>query len=85
MAAIYVDRHTDLKELLAMAGKSEDATLLIPDLQRPYVWQPNQVIVLRGPLEGCCSLLRTRASAKAFTRVRIEGRFNFLFEQRKQF
>jgi 5-methylcytosine-specific restriction endonuclease McrA len=29
-----------------MAGKSEDATLLIPDLQRPYVWLPSQVIVL---------------------------------------
>jgi len=29
-----------------MAGKSEDATLLIPDLQRPYIWEPTQVVVL---------------------------------------
>ena len=29
-----------------MAGKSEDATLLIPDLQRPYVWLPSQVVAL---------------------------------------
>ena len=29
-----------------MAGKSEDATLLIPDLQRPYIWDPTQVVVL---------------------------------------
>ncbi len=29
-----------------MAGKSEDATLLIPDLQRPYIWDPSQVVFL---------------------------------------
>jgi uncharacterized protein with ParB-like and HNH nuclease domain len=46
MAQIYSDQHNTLKALLGMAGKSEDATLLIPDLQRPYVWQPSQVIVL---------------------------------------
>src|ERR1017187_605923 len=46
MATIYSDQHKPLKELLAMAGKSEDATLLIPDLQRPYIWDPNQVVVL---------------------------------------
>jgi Protein of unknown function DUF262 len=46
MATIYGDQHTPLKTLLGSAGKSEDATLLIPDLQRPYVWQPSQVIVL---------------------------------------
>ena len=46
MAAIYSDQHNPLKAILASAGKSEDATLLIPDLQRPYVWQPPQVIVL---------------------------------------
>jgi hypothetical protein len=46
MSTIYGDQHRPLKELLAMAGKSEDATLLIPDLQRPYVWLPSQVIVL---------------------------------------
>jgi 5-methylcytosine-specific restriction endonuclease McrA len=46
MATIYGDQHIPLKALLASAGKSEDATLLIPDLQRPYVWQPKQVIDL---------------------------------------
>jgi hypothetical protein len=46
MAAIYSDQYSVLKELLAMAGDRQDATLLIPDLQRSYVWQPNQVIVL---------------------------------------
>lgn len=50
MAAIYGDQHSVLKELLAMAGNHEDATLLIPDLQRPYVWQPSQVIVLINSL-----------------------------------
>jgi hypothetical protein len=46
MATIYSDQHRPLKELLAMAGKSDDATLLIPDLQRPYIWDPTQVVVL---------------------------------------
>ena len=44
MATIYSDQHSSLKTLLGTAGKSGDATLLIPDLQRPYVWQPSQVI-----------------------------------------
>jgi hypothetical protein len=38
--------HRPLKELLSMAGKGEDATLLTPDLQRPYIWDPSQVVVL---------------------------------------
>ena len=46
MATIYGDQHIPLKSLLAQAGKSDDATLLIPDLQRPYVWHPSQVILL---------------------------------------
>src|SRR5271167_4113526 len=46
MATIYSDQHAPLKELLAMAGKIEDATLLIPDLQRPYIWEPTKVVVL---------------------------------------
>jgi Protein of unknown function DUF262 len=46
MATIYSDQHQPLKELLAMAGKSEGATLLIPDLQRAYIWDPTQVVVL---------------------------------------
>jgi len=37
MAMIYGDKHDPLKAILASAGKSEDATLLIPDLQRPYI------------------------------------------------
>lgn len=46
MATIYSDQHRLLRELLAMAGKTEDATLLIPDLQRPYIWSPSQVVNL---------------------------------------
>jgi hypothetical protein len=46
MAAIYGDQHRPLKELLAMAGKNENATLLIPDLQRPYIWDLTQVVIL---------------------------------------
>ncbi|MGH8012718.1 MAG: DUF262 domain-containing protein [Candidatus Binataceae bacterium] len=46
MTTIYSDQHRSLKDLLGMAGNSEDATLLIPDLQRPYVWLPSQVTVL---------------------------------------
>jgi Protein of unknown function DUF262 len=46
MATIYSDQHSSLKRLLDMAGKSGDATLLIPDLQRPYIWQPKQVVLL---------------------------------------
>jgi hypothetical protein len=46
MSTIYGDQYSPLKELLAMAGKTEDATLLIPDLQRPYVWFPSQVVLL---------------------------------------
>jgi hypothetical protein len=50
MAAIYGDQHKTLKALLDTAGMSEDATLLVPDLQRPYVWHPLQVIVLLDSL-----------------------------------
>jgi hypothetical protein len=50
MAAIYGDQHKTLKALLETAGMSEDATLLVPDLQRPYVWHPLQVIVLLDSL-----------------------------------
>jgi hypothetical protein len=46
MSSIYGDQHRPLKDLLTMAGETGDATLLIPDLQRPYVWVPSQVIVL---------------------------------------
>jgi hypothetical protein len=50
MATIYGDQHISLKSLLDKAGMKQDATLLIPDLQRPYVWQPAQVIVLMDSL-----------------------------------
>jgi hypothetical protein len=46
MSAIYQDAHCALRDLLAMASKPEGATLLIPDLQRPYVWVPRQVVDL---------------------------------------
>jgi hypothetical protein len=46
MATIYRNQTIPLKELLALAGDSGDATLLIPDLQRPYIWDPRAVIVL---------------------------------------
>jgi hypothetical protein len=44
MPTIYDSRDEPLKELLRKA--SERATLLIPDLQRPFVWSPQQVIDL---------------------------------------
>ena len=46
MAQIYSDQHLSLKDLLAISGRNEEATLLIPDLQRPYVWSPVQVTML---------------------------------------
>jgi hypothetical protein len=46
MSTIYSDQYKTLNEILSIAGKKEDATLLIPDLQRPYVWTPLQVTVL---------------------------------------
>ena len=46
MATIYVDQHCALSDLLNLASNEQGATLLIPDLQRPYVWDPQQVIRL---------------------------------------
>lgn len=46
MATIYGDKPCDLHELLGWAYNDQGATLLIPDLQRPYVWSPSQVIWL---------------------------------------
>jgi len=46
MAGIYVDQHCELNELLTRANSDQGATLLIPDLQRPYVWSPRQVVWL---------------------------------------
>ena len=50
MAGIYVDQHCDLSELLKRANNDQGPTLLIPDLQRPYVWSPRQVILLMDSL-----------------------------------
>src|SRR5258708_36821218 len=46
MAGIYGDEHCDLSDLLNSANNDQGATLLIPDLQRPYVWSPRQVVLL---------------------------------------
>lgn len=46
MPQIYHDNHATLSTLLEEASAPQGATLLIPDLQRPYVWTPRQVIVL---------------------------------------
>jgi hypothetical protein len=43
MAGIYGDQHCELNDLLGRANNDQGATLLIPDLQRPYVWTPGQV------------------------------------------
>lgn len=44
--SIYDSDQKTLDKLLELAGVRDDATLLIPDLQRPYVWNPVQVIRL---------------------------------------
>jgi len=46
MPQIYHDNHATLSTLLEEAGANTGATLLIPDLQRPYVWTPKQVSLL---------------------------------------
>jgi len=46
MAQVYSDKHEELSTLLEQAGLDKGATLLIPDLQRPYVWSPRQVVLL---------------------------------------
>jgi hypothetical protein len=46
MANIYAEKSETLYELLDRARSDDGATVLIPDLQRPYVWMPNQVALL---------------------------------------
>lgn len=46
MANIYDQDSQHLYELLDKASAQTGATVLIPDLQRPYVWSPNQVVLL---------------------------------------
>lgn len=43
---IYKDGGEPLHELLKAASSEQGATLLVPDLQRPYVWTPSQVTLL---------------------------------------
>ncbi|MSU24855.1 MAG: DUF262 domain-containing protein [Opitutus sp.] len=50
MAKIYSDSHEELHRLLSRASSENGATLLIPDLQRPYVWSPSQVVLLLDSL-----------------------------------
>lgn len=46
MANIYEPKSEDLHLLIERASSGQGATVVIPDLQRPYVWHPNQVILL---------------------------------------
>jgi hypothetical protein len=43
---IYKEGGEPLYELLKAASSDQGATLLVPDLQRPYVWTPSQVALL---------------------------------------
>ncbi|WAM28310.1 DUF262 domain-containing protein [Myxococcus sp. NMCA1] len=43
---IYDEGSEPLHELLKGASSDQGATLLVPDLQRPYVWTPSQVTLL---------------------------------------
>ena len=46
MARIYTEQNEELYKLLDKAANTSGATLVIPDLQRPFVWTPNQVTLL---------------------------------------
>lgn len=46
MANIYKEGSEELHQLLKRAGDAAGSTILVPDLQRPYVWTPNQVTLL---------------------------------------
>jgi uncharacterized protein with ParB-like and HNH nuclease domain len=46
MARNYSDAAIELHKLVEDASLDSGATLLIPDLQRPFVWTPTQVILL---------------------------------------
>jgi hypothetical protein len=51
MSNIYKPDIKELHKLIQMVGDDgEGATLLIPDLQREYVWQPKQIILLADSL-----------------------------------
>ena len=56
MANIYEEKSEALHQLLDHARSDDGATVLIPDLQRPYVWTPNQVsLLLDSLIRGCPS------------------------------
>lgn len=46
MMKIYDEGAEPLHDILNAASSDQGATLLVPDLQRPYVWTPNQVTLL---------------------------------------
>jgi hypothetical protein len=46
MARIYDNKDEELHSLLFKAANDQGANVLIPDLQRPYVWSPRQVVLL---------------------------------------
>ncbi|HJT36730.1 MAG TPA: DUF262 domain-containing protein [Pirellulales bacterium] len=46
MANIYEEKQEHLHALLDRARTDDGATVVIPELQRPYVWTPNQVTLL---------------------------------------
>jgi len=46
MANIYEEKTEGLHQLLERARDDDGATVLIPDLQRPYVWAPGHVTLL---------------------------------------
>lgn len=46
VANIYEERSEPLHQLLDRARAEEGATVVIPELQRPYVWKPNHVTLL---------------------------------------
>ena len=46
MGNVYRQDSQLLHELLDKASTGDGATLLIPDLQRPFVWTPKQVTLL---------------------------------------
>jgi len=50
MANIYEQQSEEIHKLLERASAGDGATVVIPDLQRPFVWQPGQVVLLLDSL-----------------------------------
>jgi uncharacterized protein with ParB-like and HNH nuclease domain len=44
--SFYISQHLSLNDIIQRASDDKGSTILIPDLQRPYVWKPNQVVLL---------------------------------------